>query len=265
MSTNEFHWGCSHKIGGRPYQEDTYITNITIGDMYLFGVFDGHGGNDVSSFLADNFSDFISNSIDKHSNLESALKAAFIDINKNLPNQDNESNSVGSTSNIVLLNKEKIICANCGDSRAVLFKNNEIISLSEDHKPERVDEKERIEKAGGFVFHNTGIPRVMGILNMSRAIGDLWLNKFGVIPDPDIITLDRTPLDEFIIIASDGLWDSLSSEKAVQLTKRCIDRALIKGASRNAATRIAANVLAKTASTYGSTDNITVIIILLNN
>lgn len=264
--SNELIWGCYHNIGGRPYQEDTYIADVSIGDIYnLFGVFDGHGGSDISEFLSENAPDFISKSILEYEGLiEPALKDAFINLDKNIPSKD-DIDTNGSTSIVVLINEDKIVCANCGDSRAVLLRNNECLKLSEDHKPERMDERTRIENSGGCVLWNTGIARVVGILSLTRAIGDKSLRKFGIIPDPDVVVLDRSSLDEFIIIASDGLWETVSSEEATQLAKRCIERAVSKGSSIKAASRIAANVLAKVSSCRGSTDNITVIIIVLND
>ena len=52
----------------------------------------------------------------------------------------------------------------------------------------------------------------MGVLSMSRAIGDAYLQKFGVISDPDVSSVRRTSDDQFLIIASDGLWNNISSQ-----------------------------------------------------
>lgn len=98
-----------------------------------------------------------------------------------------------------------------GDSRAVMARNGQVVALSEDHTTTREDEVARIEAAGGRIVQNSGA-RVMGVLGMTRAIGDTWLRQYGVIPEPDVVVLDRTPLDEFIVVASDGLWGSISSE-----------------------------------------------------
>lgn len=77
-------------------------------------------------------------------------------------------------------------------------------------------EKKRIEEAGGSVSFN-GVWRVAGILATSRALGDYPLkDRKLVIADPDILTFelgDHKP--EFIILASDGLWDTFSNEEAV--------------------------------------------------
>ena len=83
------------------------------------------------------------------------------------------ASAVGCTACSALILQNEIIVANSGDSRAVLAKkvNKKLvgIEMSNDHKPENKEEKERIEKAEGYVEDN----RVNGILNLSRSIGDL--------------------------------------------------------------------------------------------
>jgi serine/threonine protein phosphatase PrpC len=74
----------------------------------------------------------------------------------------------GCTSNVVYCNNEEIFCANAGDSRSVLFSNDKVFPLSEDHKPDNVDEFKRIKKANHYVEES----RVDGNLALSRAFGD---------------------------------------------------------------------------------------------
>lgn len=85
-------------------------------------------------------------------------------------------------------------------------------------------ERKRINKAGGMVTFD-GVWRVAGILATSRALGDYPLkDKKLVIADPDILTFDlndHNPL--FIILASDGLWDTFSNEEAVAFIKERIN------------------------------------------
>ena len=58
----------------------------------------------------------------------------------------------GCTSCVVLITKDKIICANSGDSRAVIgLKNGKLIELSYDHKPDNEGEFKRVKEGGGFV------------------------------------------------------------------------------------------------------------------
>lgn len=141
----------------------------------------------------------------------------------------------------------------------MLARNGEAVPLSEDHSTTRKDEIERVEQAGGRIVNNAGA-RVMGVLGMTRAIGDTWLRKYGVIPEPDVVVLDRIPQDEFVIMATDGLWGTVSSDEAVHITRRCLERAASRGISRHSAARIASKVLMRAAMHRGSKDNVTVIV-----
>lgn len=71
--------------------------------------------------------------------------------------------------------------------------------------------QERVQAAGGTVLNNSGL-RVMGILQCTRAIGDKDLRQYGVIPTPDVLSLPRTGQEEFLVLATDGLWDVVSNE-----------------------------------------------------
>lgn len=108
--------------------------------------------------------------------------------------------------------------ASVGDSRSVLGSDSRVISFTEDHKPNLLEERRRIENAGGFVQFN----RVNGELAMSRAIGDfrykpsdkeLAKHEFMVIAYPDIAIHRRTKDDRVMILACDGVFDVLSNDE----------------------------------------------------
>lgn len=79
-----------------------------------------------------------------------------------------ESPSAGCTAIVAILRGHDLYIANLGDARAVVCQNGKAIALSRDHKPTRLDEKKRIENAGGKVLYG----RVQGFLGVSRAFGD---------------------------------------------------------------------------------------------
>ncbi|CAL5029535.1 unnamed protein product [Urochloa decumbens] len=95
------------------------------------------------------------------------------------------------------------------------------IAVSKDHKPDQTDERQRIEDAGGFVMW-AGTWRVGGVLAVSRAFGDKLLKQY-VVVDPEIReeVVDNTL--EFLILASDGLWDVVSNDEAVAMTRSIQD------------------------------------------
>lgn len=190
--------------------------------------------------------------------LEEALKEAFLKTDTEF-GTDGCASMVGTTALVALVGSRRIWLANCGDSRAVLCRGGRAIQLTDDHKPEREDEAERVEKAGGQVLFWNG-HRVMGVLAMSRAIGDHGLRPF-IIPEPEVSVISRMEDDDFLLLASDGLWDVMPNQEATTLTSRCIKRARDRGASRAAAMRIAASVITKSAIDRGSKDNVTVVIV----
>lgn len=137
---------------------------------------------------------------------------------KSLPESD-FSDCVGCTACAALVSPEEVIVANSGDSRCVLCKSGVAVNLSEDHKPELESEKARIESAGGFIEDN----RVNGILSLTRSLGDfhykknldLSIHEQLIIAKPDIQTIKLQEDCEFMMIACDGIWDCMSSQRAV--------------------------------------------------
>ncbi|XP_015689071.1 putative protein phosphatase 2C 22 isoform X2 [Oryza brachyantha] len=143
----------------------------------------------------------------------------------------------GSTACVVIIRGNQITVGNVGDSRCVLSKNGQAIDLSTDHKPNIQLECRRIQRAGGQVWRENfpvkdlggeireqwGPYCVEGKLDTSRAIGDfgyknnkLLLNSMQmVICDPDICVANITGDTEFLVIASDGIWDHMSSQDVV--------------------------------------------------
>lgn len=158
----------------------------------------------------------------------------------------------GTTALIAILEGHRLVVANVGDSRGVMCNGKgNVIPLSFDHKPDQMRESKRIKEAGGFVTF-AGVWRVAGILATSRALGDYPLkDKKLVIADPDILTFDlRDHKPLFLILASDGLWDTFSNEEAVNFIKERLHEP-----------DYGAKSLTLQSYYRGSLDNITVIII----
>uniref|UniRef100_M1DUB7 Protein phosphatase 2C 51 n=2 Tax=Solanum tuberosum TaxID=4113 RepID=M1DUB7_SOLTU len=168
--------------------------------------------------------------------------------------------TVGSAAVVVIVGKEEIVVANCGDCRAILCSRGVAIPLSNDHKPDRSDEKKRVEAAGGKILNLNGY-RVQGILATSRSIGDDCLKSF-VIPEPEVTVYKRNELDEFIVIGTDGLWDVVSNEVTCDVARKCLGQIRRKFSERDSAADAAA-LLAELAIAKGSKDNISVIVVEL--
>jgi protein phosphatase 2C len=169
---------------------------------------------------------------------------------------------VGTTAVVALVGTRMIYVANCGDSRAVLCRQGQAVPLTDDHKAAREDETARVEAAGGQILFWNGV-RVMGLLAVSRAIGDHSLRPY-VIAEPEVTIVNRQKGDELLVLASDGLWDVMSNQEACTLAKKCLLRARQRGSSRQSAARVAATVLTRAAVDRGSRDNVTVVIVDLS-
>ena len=158
----------------------------------------------------------------------------------------------GSTCVAVFHRGNKLLCANVGDSRGIVARRGGVaVPISFDHKPNRPEERRRIQAAGGRVVNCFGVPRVNGVLAVSRAFGDRHLTPV-VRADPEIIEHDLRPGDEYVVLGSDGLWDVLSNDEVADLTCRSADRLGCQGA---------AQLLTTSSSRKGSMDNTTALVI----
>jgi len=185
--------------------------------------------------------------------ITTSIKQVFNQIDNDLLNEEDiEPMYSGTTACIVLLKESKLYTGNCGDSRAVLAKKKKrchtkeegkdvgeetadreliTVDLSTDQNPDSPGEKERIESLGGFVSPppEPGLSSRVWLdsshtqigLAMARSIGDHAVKGVGVISEPEVTThtIDED-VDEFVIIATDGVWEFLSSEDAVDIVQK---------------------------------------------
>ena len=250
-------------FGVKKTNQDTPVASVNINGVKgfnIFGVLDGHGtnGHHVSQFLSNYLVEKISKNEDiigckdlekiyeriKKSNYE-LLVNIFLKSDEALNKQYFDATFSGTTCVLVIQIGKKIICANVGDSRAILVYNNKsdndsktsIFNLSHDFKPDLPEEKKRIYKMGGIVEQmqdmnglKAGPPRVWGVgknypgLAMSRSLGDFKGKKYGIISLPEII---ETNLDEnanYIVICSDGVWEFLTNENVMEIGNKFYEK-----------------------------------------
>ena len=224
----------------------------------LLGVFDGHGGAEASQFCSDWLSSYIRKDKDYPSNIPAAMKSAFTTVDKDFVASGFLDGSTACACSII--GDEKIICCNAGDSRAIIVKKNgAFVPLSEDHKPDRSDETTRINELGGRVIH-WGRWRVEGVLAVSRSIGDARLKPY-VTAEPDIVEHTIQDDDMFLVIASDGVWDTMSSDLVAKFclvnTCKIVEKDLVVDDSLF---RWIARQISKRARENGSNDNTSVIV-----
>ena len=123
-----------------------------------------------------------------------------------------DSDHCGSTACVAVVRREinhnVLYVANTGDTRAVLSKNGNAERLSKDHKATDPAEIDRVKASGGQIMDN----RVAGGLAITRALGDHAYKTFGVTGQPYIVRHVLRPFDKFLIIASDGIWDTVNDD-----------------------------------------------------
>lgn len=241
--------------GSRDHMEDRYCVKKVSLSTHVAGVFDGHGNDTVSTFCSKYLPNYLSQSLTRLDHV-SAVKDALVRLDASAKAQFNgPDGGGGTTACIVMVLPDKIITANVGDSRAILFSRGMTHDLSKDHKPSDASELDRIMRNGGFVTqpHQTdGVHRVMGRLSLSRALGDWDLRPY-VSAASDVTLHERSPHDAFVVIASDGIWDVMSSDEVATH----IDDVLTSGGKPKAALE---GVLAESRR-RGSGDNVTILLL----
>ena len=201
----------------RQSMEDIGVTLPNLTNDYktsLFGIFDGHGGNDVVKYIKDRVPEIIKNYIKDLCPTEKCFINSFNKIDEELKFYDSEY--TGSTATIVIFQDNKIYCANVGDSRAYIVYDNYIKQITVDHKCSVPSEAERIINMGGKITKN----RVQGQLVLSRSLGDLYCKKYGVSNVPDISTNKIDYNVKYVVIASDGVWDVVDENTVLNMSKK---------------------------------------------
>ncbi|KAH7515656.1 hypothetical protein FEM48_Zijuj10G0049700 [Ziziphus jujuba var. spinosa] len=196
--------------GKKKFMEDTH-------KISFFGVYDGHGGKKAAEFVAKNLHNNILEMMENCMEKEEAVRAGYL-----RTDQDFLKQGIGSGACCVtaLIDGQEVVISNLGDCRAVLSRDGVAEALTKDHRAEQEDERKRIEKkVGGYVEIHHGAWRVHGILSVSRSIGDAHLKDW-VLAEPDTKILQLTSDMEFLVLASDGLWEEVGNQEAVDLVKR---------------------------------------------
>lgn len=212
----------------------------------LFAVYDGHGqgGEHISQFALHEIQQRLEKQKCFPLNLEKAMKETFLAVDSALRHEPLiDPLFAGTTACVALLQDRMLTLANAGDSRAVCARKLSngsylALELTADQNPDVPAEMERILNAGGYVT----IPPEPGLsarvwldphctqigLAMARSIGDHAVATVGVIADPVVTTHEVTEDDDFLILASDGVWEFLDSLDAVNIVGRNLQRGATK-------------------------------------
>ncbi|KAE9611704.1 hypothetical protein Lal_00011875 [Lupinus albus] len=245
------------------------------------GVYDGHGGPEASRFINRHLFSYLNKFVTEQGGLSvdvikkafSATEEDFCRLVKLSMHISPQIVSVGSCCLLGAIADNVLYVANLGDSRVVLgrrytgSKGSSVVAerLSTDHNVADEDVRREVEALhpddSHTVVYTRGVWRIKGIIQVSRSIGDVYLKKPDIYRDPDfqqylnpiplkypvmtsepsIIIRDLEPEDLFLIFASDGLWEQLSDEAAVDIVfkypragiaKRLVRTAIQKAAKK---------------------------------
>ena len=183
-------------------------------------------------------------------------KTLLLKINDEIKKISN-SYKMGSTATIILITKETdqilgsqkvIYCANIGDTNCELFSKSNCKKISYEHRCNDSNEENRIKKGNGSIING----RVGGIISVTRAFGDFQCKDFGLICEPYINKVNVNFNEKnFLILATDGIWDYISEEDIFFIT-----------INNNDSMIVCKNIIDK-AKLNGSTDNMTCMVINL--
>ncbi|CAI9107000.1 OLC1v1006264C1 [Oldenlandia corymbosa var. corymbosa] len=213
-------YGVYCKKGRREAMEDRFSAVVNLqGDskQACFGVFDGHGGAKAAEFAAENLQKNIIDEIEKSKDgqIDDAVKNGYLRTDSEFLKEDVWG---GSCSVTALIRNGNLVVSNAGDCRAVVSRGGIAEALTSDHRPSRQDERDRIEALGGYVDCKHGVWRIHGSLAVSRGIGDQYLKQW-VVAEPETRILGLEPDLEFLILASDGLWDKVTNQEAIDIAR----------------------------------------------
>lgn len=256
-------WGSFATCGRRETMEDTHflLPHMHNEDIHVFGIFDGHRGAAAAEFSARALPRFLQASSSISSPID-ALKEAFIktdiafreelDFCRKSKKVIQKDWHPGCTAAAVLIVRNKLFVANAGDCRTILCRAGCPVVLSKDHVASCLEERERVINAGGQVKWQVDDWRVgPAALQVTRSIGDDDL-KPAVTAEPEISETILSAEDEYLVMASDGLWDVLSNAEVVSIIKDTVKEP-----------GMCSKRLATEAAERGSKDNITVIVVFL--
>lgn len=228
--------------GDRDYQEDRYLTfdgNLSGHPIFFSAVFDGHGlkdGHQVSEYLKNNFKEYLLNFFKNKKVIPGNVRYMRILLTSLVINLDYDichmEFTSGSTATMILMFKDTgdVYLINLGDSRTVIFDAaGRIILESYDHKPTEPSETKRIKSVSGGAVEDGRVVynrnSKASALAVSRAFGDrdsknltskiTHADASAVSPVPNIFHYGISQ-NVSIVLASDGIWDGMSSHEATK-------------------------------------------------
>ncbi|KKQ93318.1 MAG: hypothetical protein UT18_C0022G0002 [candidate division CPR2 bacterium GW2011_GWC2_39_10] len=181
-------------------------------DSVLGGVFDGHIGKFASDYASKRFPEVFKTHLSK--GIKEAFVFSFAQVSDELAAKDPSGS--GTTATVFLIQDGTIHVANVGDSKAIIVTDNEMVTLTEDHRTSNPDELDRISHCKGILFSDLKTRKAYVAehgtkygLEPTRSLGDIDYMKAGIIDVPHVSTHKISSQDLYLVSATDGLWDFL--------------------------------------------------------
>nr|XP_008120579.1 PREDICTED: protein phosphatase 1E [Anolis carolinensis] len=226
-------------------------------EQAYFAVFDGHGGVDAAIYASIHLHvNLVHQEMFQHDPAEALCKAFRVTDERFVQKAARESLRCGTTGVVTFIRGNMLHVAWLGDSQVMLVRRGQAVELMKPHKPDREDEKKRIEALGGCVVW-FGAWRVNGSLSVSRAIGDAEHKPY-ICGDADSASLVLDGSEDYLILACDGFYDTVNPDEAVKVVADHLKE-------NNGDSSMVAHKLVASARDAGSSDNITVIVVFLRD
>lgn len=192
----------------------------------FFAVYDGHGGSGCAEYVRMNLHSNIVNNESFNTDVEKSIIEGFAKTEKDFADEKGHP-GCGTTACVALIYENILYVANVGDSGAIVCRNGKAVDLTNPHTMKSESEKKRIEALGGVsiddrLAHPIWNPKLINI-GVTRALGDQYFKdetytlgkQSGLIATPEITKFPLTNEDRFILLATDGFWEQISSQVAV--------------------------------------------------
>jgi serine/threonine protein phosphatase PrpC len=209
-------------------------------NTHFYGLFDGHGGTEVSLYCAKNLPGAIARLLRTSISMDQAIIEGIAEVNTAV---SAKWPTEGSCVAMAAIQNDTVWSANVGDSRVLQVEGGVATRLTIDHKASDPDERKKVIERGGHIVNE----RVNGVLMLARAVGDGHLGK-AVSCEPTIRSFTRKD-GMWLILACDGVWDVMKDQEAADMLMRITKPIEAAKAIRDEALR------------RGSTDNVSCMIV----
>ncbi|XGW18596.1 hypothetical protein V3C99_002868 [Haemonchus contortus] len=265
---HQFPISCESEKGRRPKQEDRMLAMPTLSlvfpdvvrsDVALMAVFDGHGGAECAAYCCAHLpAEFVRALNANPTSLEASMKQAFERLDTRLSARcEHERWRSGTTAVAAAIDAKSMVIAWVGDSAAyVLSSDNNLRKITNAHVPTNEEEARRVEQDGGQLLYIQGELRVNGVLNLTRALGDIGGRPM-ISPKADITVMERDSSQYLLLLTCDGISELFNDSEVLDMVKSFVAK------NSNKEFYNLSDHLCRAAIAGGSIDNITCVAVFL--